>query len=261
MIPFRWVIPPANRNVQASSCRLPAWGGEAAGVGRVGDDADPLARGPVARQGRGDVLGGDEDPVGQGDIAEAPGVEPVEGLEVEPAVAQVDREEVGRLGRLSLEDDPLLADVAVDHAQDRRHAERPAGRQGELGPDVAEDQRGLGPLPLDRVGDDLVEPHRPPPGDGVLAARPAAGQLVLGGEGGVEAPGRPDLVGRDPPVVPLPERPPDLRELARQELAGHLQRRAVAAVIESGDEPVERPRLRQADRRLIRRRPGVGAGD
>ena len=149
------------------------------------------------------MLGGYEDPVGQLEVAEASTMQPVEGSEVEPAVSQVDREEVGRPGGLGFEDRLLLPDVAVDHAQDARDPHLPAERQGELGADIAEDEGRRGHLPLDLSGHEPIEPTRPPPGDRVLCAGHSSGQPVFDREGGVEAPGRPDPVGRNPAVVAL----------------------------------------------------------
>ncbi len=91
-----------------------------------------------------------QDPVGQGDVAEPALVEPVEFAQVEPAVAEVDREEVGRLLGFDGEDVLLLADVAVDHAQDRRDAQAAAGGQRQVRPDIAEQQRQPGTTALDR---------------------------------------------------------------------------------------------------------------
>ena len=80
----------------------------------------------------GDVLGGDEDAVGELQVAEPPVVEPGEFLAVECAVAEVDPEEVGGGLHLALEDDLLLADVPMDHAQDRGDAELPTEWQSIL---------------------------------------------------------------------------------------------------------------------------------
>ena len=94
-----------------------------------------LSRGvPWPTSVSGDVVRGDEDAVGQLDVAEPPVVQPGQLVAVERAVAEVDREEVGRGLGLALENLPFLADVAVDHAQDRGDPEFAAARQGESEP-------------------------------------------------------------------------------------------------------------------------------
>ena len=76
----------------------------------------------------GDVFGRHEDQVGEFQLAEPPRVQPVEFVAVERAVAEVEAEEVGRDLGLAVEHRALLADVAVDHAQDGRDAQLPAPR-------------------------------------------------------------------------------------------------------------------------------------
>jgi hypothetical protein len=132
-------------------------------------------------------------------------VQPVELVAVDRAVAQVDREEVGRGLPLPLQDEPLLADVAVDHAQDRGDAVLAAGRQRELRPDVAEDQRRVGPPPGQRAGQDPVEVPRPPAADGAPRPRMARAQAILGRQGQVDAPGGEDPVPRDLRVMAPPQ--------------------------------------------------------
>ncbi len=107
-------------------------------VGRVGDHPDLAAWRPVSRQRLGDVLRGHQDHVSQREVAEPALVQPVELGAVERAITQVDREELRATFGFLFENLGLLADVAVDHGENRGNAQPAAERQRSGRADVAE---------------------------------------------------------------------------------------------------------------------------
>jgi hypothetical protein len=126
------------------------------------------------------MLRGDEQEVGQGRVLGPPGVEPVEHGAVELTVAEVEGEVVGRFGLLARRTSRSSSISPWDHAQDGRHAQPSAGRQGELRPHVAEQEGDGGPARTDLAGDGAVERPGPPSGHGPPG--PGVSQAILDGQ-------------------------------------------------------------------------------
>ena len=169
---------------------------ETSRVRRVGDDfADPVAGCRASGEGLGDVVGGDEDPVGPLDVPEPSVVEPVEPFEVELAVAQVDREEVGRLGGLAFED------LASPRGRRRGPCSGSRGCRGvwQVGransePTSLKTRAASGRRAVDGPGDDPIESLGSASGrPAVRSFDPRSRQPVLEGKRHVEAPGGLDL--------------------------------------------------------------------
>ena len=77
---------------------------------------------------------------------------------IENTVAKIDWKELRGQGGLLVQHLSLLANVAVDHAQDGRDAKPPAKRKRCRRADIAEDQESLGPVPCQQAGQPSIEP-------------------------------------------------------------------------------------------------------
>ena len=175
------------------------------------------------------MLGRDEHAIGQVELAQPAIVQPGQLLAIEPGVAQVDRQEVGRPLGLLLEDPELFADVAVDHAEDGRDARPAAEGQRPVRADVAEDEQGPRARAIHDATQPIVEPLGPPPGHGASRAGPPRREPRLQPDRQVVRGMGAHAIGRDLGIVTPEQQPLDPLEPGRGDPTRQASREAAGS--------------------------------